>query len=221
MNANIEEAITIAQHWLSGSMTKGQSNVTWNTREVMHVGWFSEHNFNWFLRQAFIQSATGLHQVWGKSEYQHLIWVLWYSMGMGKWWCSLSMPKMFYYSMHMPIGWEGSEHAHWWVLCVHAHCLLILSSRVLKRTLSHIWCRLCTIKEFIYIIVNNTTLSRNTVNNTTPSRNVGKYNLHHIWDRVYLAPQNLELTNRMGMCTEHPSVGMLRPSHPIGMHIEQ
>ena len=63
-----------------------------------------------------------------------------------------------------------------------------------------------------------------------------KYNLHHIWDRVlfnikynlhqicarsYLAHKNLELTNIMGMCIEHPSVGILRPSHPIGMPIEQ
>ena len=36
----------------------------------------------------------------------------------------------------------------------------------------------------------------------------------------YLAPKNLELTNIMDMHTEHPSVGMLRPSHPVGMHIE-
>ena len=36
-----------------------------------------------------------------------------------------------------------------------------------------------------------------------------------------LAPQKLELINIMSMCTKDPSEGMLRPSHPIGMHIEQ
>ena len=36
-----------------------------------------------------------------------------------------------------------------------------------------------------------------------------------------LAPLSLELIMIMGMHTEHPSVGMLRPSHTIGMHIEQ
>ena len=35
------------------------------------------------------------------------------------------------------------------------------------------------------------------------------------------APLSLELIMIMGMCTEHPSVGMLSPSHPIGMHMEQ
>ena len=33
-----------------------------------------------------------------------------------------------------------------------------------------------TIKELIYIRVNN----------PTPNRNIGKFNLHHIWDRVLL-----------------------------------
>ena len=37
----------------------------------------------------------------------------------------------------------------------------------------------------------------------------------------YLALQNLQLTKIMDMHTEHLSVGMLRPSHPMGMHIEQ
>ena len=36
----------------------------------------------------------------------------------------------------------------------------------------------------------------------------------------YLAPQNLELRNIMGMHTEHLSVGMLKHSHPKDMYIE-
>ena len=67
------------------------------------------------------------------------------------------------------------------------------------------------IKESIYIRVNNPTLNRN----------VGKYNLHHIWDRVMLSPPELRITMIMGMHTEHPSVGMLRPSHPVSMCTEQ
>ena len=40
-----------------------------------------------------------------------------------------------------------------------------------------------TIKESIYIRVNNTTLNRN----------IGKFNLHHIWDRVLLNPPGLKI----------------------------
>ena len=68
-----------------------------------------------------------------------------------------------------------------------------------------------TIKESIYIRVNNPTLNRN----------VGKYNLHYIWDRSCSAPLNLELIMTMGMQTEHPSVSMLSLSQSIGIHIEQ
>ena len=47
-----------------------------------------------------------------------------------------------------------------------------------------------TIKESIYIRVNNPTLNRN----------VGKYNLHHIWDRVLFNTPALEISNND---TEH------------------
>ena len=67
-----------------------------------------------------------------------------------------------------------------------------------------------TIKESIYIKVNNPPLNRN----------IGKYNLHHIWDRVLLNTPNLKLTLPMGMCTEHTLVGMLNPFQPIGICIE-
>ena len=67
-----------------------------------------------------------------------------------------------------------------------------------------------TIKESIYIRVNNPTLNRN----------VGKYNLHHIWDRVLFNTPSLKLVMTMGMHTEHPSVSMLSPFQPIGMYIE-
>ena len=36
-----------------------------------------------------------------------------------------------------------------------------------------------------------------------------------------LTPLTLKLIMTMGMHTEHPSVGMLNPFQPIGMHIEQ
>ena len=67
-----------------------------------------------------------------------------------------------------------------------------------------------TIKESIYIKVNNLTLNRN----------VGTSNLHHIWDRVLFNTPDLKINNDMGMHTEHPSVGMVNPLQPIGMCIE-
>ena len=45
-----------------------------------------------------------------------------------------------------------------------------------------------TIKESIYIRVNNPTLGRN----------VGKYNLHHIWDRVLFNIPDLKISNDNG-----------------------
>ena len=64
-----------------------------------------------------------------------------------------------------------------------------------------------TIKESIYMRVNNSTLNRN----------VGKYNLHHIWDRVLFNTTELIIIITMGMYTEHPLVSMLSTCHPIGM----
>ena len=45
-----------------------------------------------------------------------------------------------------------------------------------------------SIKESIYIRVNNPTLNRN----------VGKYNLHHIWDRVLFNAPDIKLNNGNG-----------------------
>ena len=45
-----------------------------------------------------------------------------------------------------------------------------------------------TIKESIYIRVNN----------PTPNRKVGKYNLHHIWDRVLFNTPDLKISNDNG-----------------------
>ena len=45
-----------------------------------------------------------------------------------------------------------------------------------------------TIKEYIYIQVNNLTLNRN----------IGKYNLHHIWDRVLLNTPDVKINNANG-----------------------
>ena len=55
-----------------------------------------------------------------------------------------------------------------------------------------------TIKESIYIRVNNPTLNRN----------IGKYNLNHIWDGVLLNIPTLKLTLPMGMCIEHALVAI-------------
>ena len=67
-----------------------------------------------------------------------------------------------------------------------------------------------TIKTSIYIRVNNPTLNRN----------IGKYNLFHIWDRDLLNTLTLKLTLPMGMHTEHSSVDMLSPFQTIGICIE-
>ena len=48
-----------------------------------------------------------------------------------------------------------------------------------------------TMKESIYIKVNNPALNRN----------ICKYNLNHIWDRVLLNTPTLNLTLPKGMCT--------------------
>ena len=44
------------------------------------------------------------------------------------------------------------------------------------------WGQARTIKELIYIRVNNPTLNQN----------IGKYNLNHIWDEVFLIPQGFD-----------------------------
>ena len=64
-----------------------------------------------------------------------------------------------------------------------------------------------TIKESTYIRVNNPTLNRN----------IGKYNLNHIWDRVLLNTPTLKLTLPMGMYIELALVGMLSPFQAIGI----
>ena len=56
---------------------------------------------------------------------------------MHKWQCSLSMPMVFYFSIHMPIGWEGlSMPTDGCSLCVPIS-LLILSTGVLNRTVPY------------------------------------------------------------------------------------
>ena len=55
-----------------------------------------------------------------------------------------------------------------------------------------------TIKEYIYIRVNNPTLNRN----------IGKFNLHHIWHRVLLNTLGLKI-NRKVQST--PLSGILSP----------
>ena len=66
------------------------------------------------------------------------------------------------------------------------------------------------IKESIYIRVNNSTINRN----------VGKYNLHHIWDRVTFNTPDLKINNDNGHAHRTSSVGMLSPFQPIGICIE-
>ena len=66
-----------------------------------------------------------------------------------------------------------------------------------------------TIEESIYIRVNNPTLNRN----------VGKYILHHIWDRVLSSTPELRIHKHKGHA--HRTVGRIRLSNPIGICIEQ
>ena len=54
-----------------------------------------------------------------------------------------------------------------------------------------------TIKESIYIRVNNPTLNRN----------VGKYNFHHIWDRVLFSTPELKINNDNGHAHSTPISG--------------
>ena len=67
-----------------------------------------------------------------------------------------------------------------------------------------------TIKESIYIGVNNPTLNRN----------VGKYNLHHIWDIVLFNTPDLKINNDNGHAHRTSSVGMLSPFQPISICLE-
>ena len=75
-------------------------------------------------------------------------------------------------------------------------CLFILRSGVLRRTQiigmeGHGIAR--TIKESIYIRVNNPTLNRN----------ISKFNLHHIWDRVLLNTPGLKIKKACARCIRH------------------
>ena len=67
-----------------------------------------------------------------------------------------------------------------------------------------------TIKESINISVNNPTLNRN----------VGKYNIHHIWGRVLFNTPGLKINNDNGHVHRTSFSGMLNPFQPIGMCIE-
>ena len=66
------------------------------------------------------------------------------------------------------------------------------------------------VKESIYIRVNNPTLNKN----------VGKYNLNHIWDRVLFKTPDLKINNDNWHTHRTSLVGMLSPFQPIGIHIE-
>ena len=68
-----------------------------------------------------------------------------------------------------------------------------------------------TIKESIYIGVNNPKLNRN----------VGKYNLHHIWDRVLFSTPEHRINNGNGHAHRMPTGGHAQTPHPIYMSIEQ
>ena len=63
-----------------------------------------------------------------------------------------------------------------------------------------------TIKESIFIRVNNPTLNRN----------IGKFNLHHIWDRVLLNIPGLKI-NRQVHST--PPLGILSPPYLTALHL--
>ena len=64
-----------------------------------------------------------------------------------------------------------------------------------------------TIKESIYIRVNNPTLNRN----------IGKFNLHHMWDRVLLNTPGLKI-NRQVRSTPHQAFSVPLPNPPAYFH---
>ena len=64
-----------------------------------------------------------------------------------------------------------------------------------------------TIKESIFIRVNNPTLNRND----------GKYNFHHIWDRVLSNTQGLKINNDNGT-THRTSLSGHAQSIPTNRH---
>ena len=66
-----------------------------------------------------------------------------------------------------------------------------------------------TIRESIYIRVNNPTLNRN----------IGKYYHNHIWDTVLLNTPKLKINSSKSMQTEHALVGMLSLFQPIGIQV--
>ena len=67
-----------------------------------------------------------------------------------------------------------------------------------------------TIKESIYIRVNNPTLNRN----------VGKYNLHHIWDRVLINTPDLKISNDNRHAHRTPFSGLAQ-SIPTKRHVHR
>ena len=68
------------------------------------------------------------------------------------------------------------------------------------------------IKESIYIRVNNPTLNRN----------IGKFNLSHIWDRVLFNTPGLKLNNNKGQAQIHRAIGNHHNlSPPMGRLQEQ
>ena len=72
-------------------------------------------------------------------------------------------------------------------------------------------CLAGTIKDSLYIMVNNPTLNRN----------VGKYNLHHIWDRVLFNTSDLKISNEYGHAHRTSFSGQAQSIPTIGMCIEQ
>ena len=67
-----------------------------------------------------------------------------------------------------------------------------------------------TIKESIYIRVNNPTLNRN----------VGKYNFHHIWDRILFNTPDLKISNDNGLVHRTSFSGHVQ-SIPTNRHVHR
>ena len=66
------------------------------------------------------------------------------------------------------------------------------------------WGLTMLIKESIYIRVNN----------PTPNRNIGKFNLSHIWDRILFNTPGLKLNNNKGQAQIHSNRQSPQPTPP-------
>ena len=160
-------------------------------------------------RLAFVQPQLDFFRSEEKPDLLHYLLVLWGFMYM--FWIQ-SMPSIPYHSMQMPMHWNGPQHLKE-PSPIHMHCIQTRCSitpdnfNIIGRE-DHGLAR--TIKESIYIRVINPTLNRN----------VGKYNLHHIWVRVLFNTPDLNINKGNGH-THRTSLSGHAQSIPTNRHSQR